>query len=108
MLEFRACLGMILRTNGSVNVADDAVLDHLADLNANGKVTNPDGFHQEQVLLLRLCNKLLGLGSSNSECLFAENILSSLEGKHGVLEVVAVRSCDVDDVNVGVCNQLGV
>lgn len=96
------------RTNGAVNSSNGTRRDQFTNLDANGEVSSPNSLHKEQVLFLGLVNKLLGLRCSDSEGLFAENVLASLEGKHGVLEVMAVRSSDVDDVNIGVGDEISV
>jgi hypothetical protein len=44
----------------------------------------------------------------DSEGLLAKDVLVGLEGKHSVREVVAVGSGNIDDLNIGVINQLGV
>jgi hypothetical protein len=31
-----------------------------------------------------------------------------VQGKHDILEMMRVRGCDVDDVDVGVCDEVGV
>lgn len=99
---------MYSHTGRAVHSANGTGRNQLADLDAEGKVAGPDGLHQEQVLLLGLGDELLGLCGGNGQSLFAEDVLASLESEHGILEVVAVRGGDVDDVDVGVGDELGV
>lgn len=94
--------------DGSVNLANGTRRDELANLDTEREVTGPDSLHEEQILLLGLGNELLGLGSVDSQGLLAKHVLAGLEGEHGILEVVAVRGSDVDDVDIGVGNKLSV
>lgn len=91
-----------------MDVANLARLDQLADLDAEGEVARPHSLHQEQVLLLGLGDELLGLRGSDGEGFLAQHVLASLEGEHGVLEVVAVGSSNVDNVDVGVRDELSI
>lgn len=95
-------------TSGAVNSTNGARGNQLPDLDAEGKVARPDSLHQEQVLLLGLGDELLGLFRGDGERLFAQDILARLEREHGVLKVVAVGSGNVDDIDVGVRDKLGV
>ena len=89
-----------------MDLADLARLDQFPDLDADGKVARPHGLHEEDALLLGHGDELLGLGGRHGQGLFAEDILAGHEGEHGVLEVVAVGSGDVDDVDVRVVHKL--
>lgn len=91
-----------------MNLANGARGDELANLDAEGEVAGPDSLHEEEILGLGGGHELLGLGGIDGQGLFAEDVFAGLEGKHGVLEVVAVRGGDVDDVDVGVGDELGV
>ena len=91
-----------------MNPANGARGNQLTDLDAERKVARPHSLHQEEVLLLGLGDELLGLGRSDGKRLFAQDILASLECEHGVLEVVAVGGGNVDDVDIGVRDELSV
>lgn len=95
-------------TSYPVDGANDAGLDHLSNLDAEREESGPNGLHEEDVLLSGSLDQLLGLGRRHSEGLLTEDILASLDGQHGVLEVVAVGSSDIDDVDVGVSDELGI
>lgn len=94
--------------NDSVHGANSARLDQLADLDTEGEVASPDCLHQEQVLGPGRFHQLPSLGSVHSESLLAKDVLARLHSQHGVLEVVRMGSGDVDNVDVGICHQLGV
>lgn len=93
-------------TNDSVNGADSARLDELADLDAQREISRPDGLHQEDVLGPGGLDEFLGLRRGNSEGLLAQDVLAGLQGQHDILEMVAVRGGDVDDVHVRVVDEL--
>lgn len=95
-------------TNGPVHGADGTGIDELPNHDAQREVACPDSLHEEQVLRSRLLDELLGLGEGDRECLLAQNVLAGLEGQHGILEMVAVRGRNVDDVDVGVGHELRV
>lgn len=105
---FDAAGGDCYRTDSTVDSANSTRSNQLSNFDTEGKVPRPHGLHEKQVLLLCHGNELLGLRGGDGECLFAEHILTGLKCEHGVLKVVAVRSGDVNDVNVGVVDELGV
>lgn len=88
------------------NLTNLALGDELADLDAKREVAGPNSLHEEEVLRLGSVNQDAGLGRIDREGLFAENMLSSVQGEHDILEVVGVRRCDVDDLDVGVCDEV--
>lgn len=91
-----------------MDLANGARLHQLADLDAPGVEPRPHGLHEEQLLLPRLLDQQPRLLGRDGERLLAQHVLARLERQHGVLEVVAVRRRDVDDVDVGVRHELGV
>jgi len=62
--------------------------------------------HKENILLLRNLDQGLQLGGIGCEGLLAEHILASLKTKSCILVVVAVRGCNVDDIDIGVLHEL--
>jgi hypothetical protein len=95
-------------TKSSINIADGSRLDQLSHLDAEREVSCPDGLHKEEVLGLGNLIQLLSLRDSHGKSLFAENVLSGLECQHGVLEMVAMRGSDIDDIDIGVSNKLSI
>ena len=77
-------------------------LDHPRD------EARPHRLHQEQLSRARRGDHLLGLAGVEGERLFAQHRLARLQGEQGVLAVERVRTGDVDDVDVGVGDELGV
>ena len=84
------------------HLADGAVADQVAHLHTEREVAGPHSLHEEEVLLAGDIAQDLGLRGIDGEGLLAEDVLPGLEGQHHVLEVVRVRGCDGDDVDVGV------
>ena len=111
---------------GAVDGADLAGGDDVADVDGEGEVAGPDlvgrdcqwcfssmhcvwythCLHKEEVLLLGDLDQSLQLGGIGGEGLLAEDILAGLETESHVLVVVAVRCCDVYDVDVRVLHKL--
>lgn len=85
---------------------DFALLDQFPDLDAEGEVPGPDGLHQEQFLLLGRFAQDLRLRRVDGEGFLAEDMLACLQRKHGVLVVVGVRRGHIDDVDIGVLDEL--
>ena len=77
-------------------------LDHPRD------EARPHRLHQEQLARARRGDHLLGLAGVEGERLFAQHRLARLQGEQGVLAVERVRTADVDDVDAGVGDELGV
>lgn len=88
--------------------ANFALLDQFPDLDAEREVPGPDGFHQEQVLLLGRFAQDLRLRCVDGEGLLAEDMLACLQREHCVLVVVRVRRGYIDDVDIGVLDELRV
>lgn len=88
------------------HLANLTAADQVANLDRDGEVACPDGFHEEQLLLAGHVAQHLELLGVDGEGLLAQHVLAGLERKHRVLEVVRVRRRDVDDVHVGVGHQL--
>lgn len=84
------------------HLADLAALDQVPDLNAKREVPCPDSLHEKQVLLSGCLSQNPCLLRIHSECLFAEHMLSCFQDEHDILEVVRVRGCDVDGVDIWV------
>ena len=92
----------------AVDIAYFALLDHGADLDAEWEETRPDGFHEEELAFFGCGDQFAGLSGVGGEGFFAEDVFVGEEAEHGVLEVVGVGGGDVDDVDVGVFDELGV
>lgn len=84
------------------DLADLAGLDQLPDAHADGQVPGPQSFHQEEVVLLCGLDENARLRGVDCKRLLAEDMLLRVQRKHDILEVVRVRSGDVDDVDVRV------
>lgn len=84
-------LGAVAETqvgDDAVNAPDRAVRDEFPDLDAQWEVSRPHRLHQEQVLRLGRLHQLFGLGRVDGEGLLTQDVLASLQTKHGVLVVV--------------------
>ena len=68
----------------------------------------PHRLHQEQLPRARRRDHLLGLAGVEGERLFAKHRFARLQGEQGVIAVERVRTGDVDDVDAGVGDELGV
>ncbi len=71
-----------------------------------GVAPHPHGFHEEQALAARCCNELGGVGRVEGQRLLAEHGLAGVEAHQHVVTVHRVRRRDVDDVDVGVRDEL--
>jgi hypothetical protein len=87
------------------DLANLAGLDEVADGHADGQVAGPDGLHEEEAGCAGRVGQDAGLGGVDGEGLFAEDMLAGAQGEHDIVEVVRVRRGDVDDVDVGVCDE---
>lgn len=87
------------------DLANLAGLDEVADGDADGQVAGPDGLHEEEAGCAGRVGQDAGLGGVDGEGLFAEDVLAGAQGEHDIVEVVRVRRGDVDDVDVGVCDE---
>lgn len=95
-------------TNCSEDGANLARGNELSNLDAQREISCPHSLHQKQLLRLGRLNQLSGLGSGHGEGLLTQDVLAGLQRQHGVLEVVAVGSCYVNDVDVGVDDEFRV
>ena len=68
--------------------------------------TRAHGLHQEQALVASQRHEVAGFGCVHRERLLDEHRLAGLERQAHVGVVHRVRCGDVDDVDLGVCNQL--
>lgn len=91
-------------TECTVDVTNCAGSNELSDLNAQGKEPRPNRLHQEQILLLCCLHELLRLCRCDRKSFLTENMLSGLQRQHGILEVVAMRRSNVDDLDIRVSN----
>ena len=90
------------------NLTEFTVLNQLPDLDAQWEISRPDGFHKEQVLLFCCSAENLRLLRIHCERLLAQDVLPSFQTEHCVLEVMGVRRCNVDDINVVVGDQFSI
>ena len=102
------CVRQTVFGQNPFNRTNFARLDDLADVEGEGKVSSPEPFHQEQVLLSGLLSELPGLLGVHGKCRLAEHVLACFKTKHGVLIVVRVRCGNIDDFNIRVLNELGI
>lgn len=84
------------------DLTDLTLLDERANLNAEGEIASPNGFHKEEILLAGNLDEDLSLSSVDGEGFLTENILACLQRESGILVVVGVRSRDVDNIDIGV------
>lgn len=75
---------------------------------AEGEEARPHRLHQEQSLLLRDARKDPRLLGVDGERLLTHHVLPRIERLEGVGKVVRVGGGDVDDVDVGVGDEVGV
>lgn len=66
------------------------------------------GLHQEQILILSQLDQDLQLLGIGGEGLFTKHILACLETQPRILVVVAMRGRDIDDVHIGILDQLSI
>lgn len=95
-------------TDSSIYCTDSSRGDELPNHDAQREVPRPDSLHEEQLLGPCLFNELLGLGDGDCERLLAQDIFTSFKGQHRILEMVAVRSSDVNDVHIRISDELRV
>ena len=88
----------------SLHLSNLPLLHHCPHLFRQREIPCPNCLHQEQILLLCELNQDLRLRRICCERLLAQHMLSCLEAQPCVLVVVRVWRCNVDDVNVGVCD----
>ena len=62
--------------NDSMDGTNVPILNHLADLNAEGEVAGPNCFHKEEVLRLGCLDELGCLGGIDGKRFFAEDVLA--------------------------------
>lgn len=98
---------------GEARISDDAedftnltLLDELAHLDTQREVASPHSLHEEEILLASSLEQNGGLGSIDGQGLLTQDVLAGFQGQHGILEVVGVWGRDVDDVDVGVGDEL--
>nr|POE89848.1 hypothetical protein CFP56_20317 [Quercus suber] len=91
---------------GARHGAEAAGRDDVPDVDGQGEVARPDGLHEEEVLLPRQLDQDLELSGVGREGLLAQHVLARFEAEPHVLVVVRVRGRDVDDVDVGVLDEL--
>jgi len=92
--------------NSAKHFADLALLNELAHLDTDREVACPHSLHKEEVLLAGSFAQNLGLGCVDSEGLFAQDILARLQTQHHILIVVRVGSSNIDDVDIGIRDEL--
>lgn len=61
--------------------------------------------HQEHILLFGDLDQGFQLRSIGRERLLAEHILASFEAESRILVMMAVRGCNVNDVNIGILDE---
>ncbi len=88
------------------DIAERAIREQLADPHHVRQVPGPHGLHGEQSPLGRDVAHPGGLGGVQGEGLLDEHVLAGLEGEDRVLGVQRMRRRDVDDVDVGVGDEL--
>lgn len=92
--------------NNAVHRSNGATLHNFTDLLGDGEIPGPHSLHEEDLLRLGSLGKFPRLSSRDGEGLLTQDVLPRLDREHAVLEVVAVGRRDVDDVDVGVRNEL--
>lgn len=77
--------------------AKDAVFNLLPNVLVTGKVSGPNSLHEEQFLLLREIQKLLGLLLVHAKRFFAKDMLPIVEHEHSYFVMLRIESSNVDD-----------
>lgn len=93
-------------TESAVDGTNRSRGDEFPDLDAQWEESRPHSLHEEEILLLRSLHELLGLAGRHCERLLAKHVLAGLEREHDILEVVAVRGGNVDDLDIRVVDEL--
>ena len=88
--------------------AELAGAETVAQLTDHRVAGGPHRLHEEDAVLSCQPHHLLGVAGVEGQRLLAHHVLAGLDGHPGVLEVQGVRGGDVDDLDVGVGDQVGV
>ena len=87
-------------TEGTIDRSDLAFLVNQTLYCLHQRVkTSPHGFHDEDALLLCSSKDLFGLFGCQSECFFAQNVLSSLDGVKHVSLVEGVWRANIHAID---------
>lgn len=97
---------LLVLTESPIYGANGTRLNQLSNLDTQGEESCPDSLHEEQILGLGRCDQLLHLCGRHGDGLFTEHILACFEREHDVLEVMTMRRGYVDDLDVGIRDEL--
>jgi hypothetical protein len=100
-MDAKGCIG-----RDAKDFANFAFLDRLPDLDAEREISRPDRVEQEPFLFLGSLVQKLGLRCVDGQGFLADNVLARLESQHCMLEVVRMRTGDVDNVDTRVCHKV--